>query len=930
MKDISTKSHIIIKGARVHNLKNIDVAIQRNKMTVITGVSGSGKSSLAFDTLYAEGQRRYVESLSSYARLFLGRLDKPDVDQIKGISPAIAIEQKVNSTNPRSTVGTSTEIYDYLKLLYARIGKTISPFTGNQIKKDQPEEIIDIISQYSKETKALIISPLIIPNGRSLDTQLKLIKEQGFNKLFIENEVVSLNDTSNLKIKFPDDIWLIIDRINCSLTEQNQTRVLESTVTAFSEGNGVCAAIIYNELKEKHVLNNSFEENGIQYSEPSLDFFSFNNPLGACPTCEGYGKVMGIDEDLVIPNKQLSIYENGIVCWRGEKMSKWKDDLIHTANEFNFPIHQPINKLSEKEYNLLWNGNKHFNGINNFFQYIESKSYKIQYRVMLSRYRGKTTCTDCNGSRLRKDAQHVKVDNKSITEICNYSILEAQHFFNSLKLNKHDSTIAKRIIIELNSRLEYLNNVGLGYLSLNRLSNSLSGGESQRINLATSLGSSLIGSMYILDEPSIGLHPRDTHRLISVLQKLKEIGNSVIIVEHEEEIMRSADEIIDIGPFAGSNGGEIIFQGDNNDLIHSKESLTAKYLTKKLQIETPEFRRNWKDFILIEGAHKNNLKNVNIKIPLNIMTVVTGVSGSGKSSLINGVLFQFLKKYLESGIKKYDKCYNIDGDLQLIEQIEFINQNPIGKSSRSNPVTYLKAFDEIRSLYSLQHLSKINGFKSKHFSFNVEGGRCDDCEGEGTLKIGMQFMADVLLTCESCNGKRYKEEVLEVKYKEKNISELLEMTVDESLLFFNNLEDKLVAKIHEKIKPLQEVGLGYVKLGQSSSTLSGGESQRIKMASFLGLKSNSKKTLFIFDEPTTGLHFHDIKTLLKALNALIEKGNHVIIIEHNSEIIKSSDWVIDIGPEGGDEGGSIVFEGTPENLIKCKASYTGKFLKNKL
>ncbi len=928
MKGISTKSHIIIKGARVHNLKNIDVAIKRNKITVITGVSGSGKSSLAFDTLYAEGQRRYVESLSAYARLFLGRLDKPDVDQIKGISPAIAIEQKVNTTNPRSTVGTSTEIYDYLKLLYARIGKTISPITGNQIKKDQPEEILEIINQYSKETKALIICPLIIPNGRNLETQLKITKEQGFNKLYIDNEIVSIEDSSKLKTK--SDIWLIIDRITCSSTEQNQTRVLESTVNAFSEGNGICAAIIFNKKKEKHILNNSFEENGIQYTEPTLDFFSFNNPLGACPTCEGYGKVMGIDEDLVIPNKHLSIYENGVVCWRGEKMSKWKDDLIKTANEFNFPIHQPINKLTKEQYSLLWNGNNHFGGINSFFNYIESKSYKIQYRVMLARYRGKTICNDCKGTRLRKDAQHVKVYNKSITEICDYSILEAQSFFESLVLNKHDATIAKRIIIELKNRLEYLNNVGLGYLSLNRLSNSLSGGESQRINLATSLGSSLIGSMYILDEPSIGLHPRDTHRLISVLKKLNSIGNSVIIVEHEEEIMRSADEIIDIGPFAGSNGGEIIFQGNNNDLINSKESLTAKYLTKKLQIETPKFRRKWKNFLQIEGANKNNLKNVDVKIPLEIMTVVTGVSGSGKSSIINGVLFSFLKKYIESGLRKYDKCINIDGDLQLVDQVEFINQNPIGKSSRSNPVTYLKAFDEIRALFSTQQLSKINGFKSKHFSFNVEGGRCDECEGEGTLKIGMQFMADVLLTCESCNGKRYKEEVLEVKYNEKNISDVLDMTVDDSLLFFNNLEDKIVAKIHERIKPLQEVGLGYVKLGQSSSTLSGGESQRIKMASFLGLKNNSKKTLFIFDEPTTGLHFHDIKTLLKALNALIEKGNHVIIIEHNAEIIKSADWIIDIGPEGGEKGGNIVFEGTPEKLISCKASYTGQFLKNKL
>ena len=930
MKNINSKSHIIIKGARVHNLKNIDVAIQRNKMTVITGVSGSGKSSLAFDTLYAEGQRRYVESLSAYARLFLGRLDKPDVDQIKGISPAIAIEQKVNTTNPRSTVGTSTEIYDFLKLLFARIGKTISPISGKQVKKDNPEDLLKTIKKYPPQTKLIITCPIVIPTGRKLSTQLKLIKDQGYNKLFIANEIVAIDNLKITSTLNDQELFLVVDRLSCATNKENISRIMESAVTAFSEGNGKCEIIIFNDKLEKHTFNNKFEENGIIFEEPSIDFFSFNNPIGACPTCEGYGSVMGIDPNLVIPNTQLSVYENGVVCWRGEKMSKWKDDLINSAHKFDFPIHQPINELSAKNHELLWEGNEHFNGINSFFSYIESKSYKIQYRVMLARYRGKTTCPDCKGTRLRKDAQHVKVGSKSITDIVSLSIKESQEFFKALTFDKHDLTIAKRIITEIKSRLDYLNNVGLGYLSLSRLSNSLSGGESQRINLATSLGSSLIGSMYILDEPSIGLHPRDTQRLITVLKKLQHIGNSVIIVEHEEEIMRAADEIIDIGPYAGTNGGEIIFQGSNEQLDKSKESLTAKYLTKAEKIEIPDNRRKWKDFIFIEGAQHHNLKNIDVKIPLNIMTVVTGVSGSGKSSLISGVFYSFIKSFMDNRIQKPTNCLNISGDLQLIDQVEFINQNPIGKSSRSNPVTYIKAFDEIRALFAEQQLSKINGYKSKHFSFNVDGGRCDECEGEGTLKIGMQFMADVLLTCESCNGKRYKEEILEVRHKEKSISDILEMTVDEALEFFENSENKLAVKIHEKIQSLHDVGLGYVKLGQPSSTLSGGESQRIKMASFLGLRGNAKKTLFIFDEPTTGLHFHDIKTLLKAFNALIDKGNHVVIIEHNAEIIKSADWVIDIGPEGGEQGGNIIFQGTPEELINCKSSYTGAFLKDKL
>ena len=930
MGEISTESHIIIKGARVHNLKNIDLAIQRNKLTVVTGVSGSGKSSLAFDTLYAEGQRRYVESLSAYARLFLGRLDKPDVDQIKGISPAIAIEQKVNTSNPRSTVGTSTEIYDYLKLLYARIGKTISPFTGKEIKKDNPEDSLSILSKYPEETKALITCPFTIPKGRSNKEQLKIYKDQGFNKLYINGKIISIEDPSLEEKNALKNTFLIIDRITCSMSKENESRIIESSTAAFNEGNGICQLVVFEKKISNYLLTNKFEENGVTYEEPSVDFFSFNNPIGACPTCEGYGKVMGIDENLVIPNQNLSIYENAIACWRGEKMSKWKNDLIGNVQDNELPIHQPINQLTKDQYNLLWNGNENFHGLHSFFNYLERKNYKIQYRVMLSRYRGKTICKSCNGTRLRKDAQHVKIGNSSITDICSLSIEEAQVFFNTLTLNEYESKIASRILIEISNRLEYLNNVGLGYLSLSRLSNSLSGGESQRINLATSLGSSLIGSMYILDEPSIGLHPRDTNRLIKVLKKLKDIGNSVIIVEHEEEIMRCADEIIDIGPFAGHKGGEIIFQGTNNELKKSTQSLTAQYLTKKIKIEVPKNRRKWKDFLFIDSASANNLKSISVKIPLNIMTVITGVSGSGKSSLINDVLYNFLKRYLDTQIKKPVNCTDINGDIHLVDQIEFINQNPIGKSSRSNPVTYLKAFDEIRALFANQQLSKINGFKSKHFSFNVPGGRCEDCEGEGTIKIGMQFMADVLLTCESCGGKRYKQEVLDVKYKEKNIAEILNMTVNESIAFFSNKEDKFESKIHDKIKPLQDVGLGYLQLGQSSSTLSGGESQRIKMASFLGLKNTTKKTLFIFDEPTTGLHFHDIKTLLKALNALVDKGNHVVIIEHNSEIIKSADWVIDIGPEGGKKGGEIVFEGNPENLIQCKKSYTGEYLKNKL
>ncbi len=929
MDKISPETHIIIKGARVHNLKNIDVAILRNKITVITGVSGSGKSSLAFDTLFNEGQRRYVESLSSYARLFLGKLDKPDVDNIKGISPAIAIEQKVKTNNPRSTVGTSTEIYDYLKLLFARTGTTISPISGKKIKKDQTKDILNLVHKQDEKTKALILSPLITPRGRTLKNHLQIIKDQGFDRLFYKEKLHLIDSLYNEEIN-EENLHLVIDRIACNKNNENSSRINESTETAFMEGNGECSVYLYSEINQWHHFNNRFEENGILFEEPSLDFFSFNNPLGACPTCEGFGKIMGIDKDLVIPNPTLSVYENGIACWRGEKMKKWKDELILHAQKFNFPIHKPIKDLTKTQQELIWNGNEYFKGLNAFFTYLEKKNYKIQYRVMMARYRGKTNCPDCNGNKLRKDANYVKINNTSISDISNMSIDKAIHFFDALKFSKNKMIIAKRILLEIKSRLNYLSDVGLGYLTLNRLSNTLSGGESQRINLATSLGSSLIGSMYILDEPSIGLHPRDTNRLIKILEKLRNIGNTVIIVEHEEEIMRSADEIIDIGPMAGTNGGEIVFQGKNIYKNSSENSLTAQYLSNKMQIPIPEKRRKWNNYIFLESVSQNNLKEIDLKIPLNVMTVITGVSGSGKSSLVNDVLFNFLKKHLEISSAKPINCKSISGDLQLINHVEYINQNPIGKSSRSNPVTYIKAFDEIRNLFANQHTSKINGYKPKHFSFNVDGGRCDECEGEGALKIEMQFMSNVMLTCESCNGKRYKDDILEVLYKEKSISDILKMTIDEALVFFNDPNDKLENKIKEKITPLQDVGLGYVQLGQSSSTLSGGESQRIKLASFLGKKNDHTKTLFIFDEPTIGLHFHDIKKLLLALNALIEKGNHIIIIEHNTEIIKSADWVIDLGPEGGDEGGQVIFEGTPEDLISNKKSYTGKYLAEKI
>ncbi|MCB9198784.1 MAG: excinuclease ABC subunit UvrA [Flavobacteriales bacterium] len=928
-KEVTYKTHIIVNGARVHNLKNVDVAFPRNKMTVVTGMSGSGKSSLAFDTLYAEGQRRYVESLSAYARQFLGRLEKPDVDSIKGISPAIAIEQKVNSSNPRSTVGTSTEIYDFLKLMFARIGKTISPISGKEVKKDNTTTVLEYLQSFDDDLKGLIIAPIKTPKGRENDKQLQLFIDQGYSRIFEDGDIKDIKDfdASSLKSKV---IHLVVDRIKTSKEESNLSRIAESIETAFLESDGQCEVVIFKGKDViHHGFSNQFELDGIRFEEPTLDFFAFNNPVGACPTCEGFGKVMGIDKDLVIPNKNLSIYEDAIVCWRGETMGLWKNEIVMNADKFDFPIHRPYIELSVEQKELLWTGNKYFSGLNAFFKYLETQTYKIQYRVMLSRYRGRTECPDCNGSKLRKDAHYVKIGGKSIAEVSAMSIDECKDFFAQLTFTKNEELVAKRIITEVRSRLDYLSDVGLGYLTLNRLSNTLSGGESQRINLATSIGSSLVGSMYILDEPSIGLHPRDTHRLLKVLKALRDLGNTVIIVEHEEEVMRAADEIIDMGPYAGTHGGEVVFHGTHDELISQQKSLTAKYLTGREKIETPAKRRNWKNNFFVQGARENNLKNISVKFPLEILTVITGVSGSGKSTLVKQILYPALKKNYGGTSLKTGECDNLSGDFGKVEEVEFVDQNPIGKSSRSNPVTYVKAFDDIRDLYATQQLSVVNGFKPKHFSFNVEGGRCDACEGEGEIKVSMQFMADVVLTCEQCNGKKFKDEVLEVKFQEKSIYDILNMTVDDAIEFFGSQNDKACKKIIEKIIPLQEVGLGYVQLGQSSNTLSGGEAQRIKLASFLSKKNSQKKTLFIFDEPTTGLHFHDIKKLLKALNALIDIGHSVIVIEHNAEVIKSADWVIDLGPEGGNEGGNIVFEGTPEDLINCKESYTGKFLKGK-
>jgi excinuclease ABC subunit A len=940
-KDISVlspKEFIIIKGARMHNLKNVDVAIPRNKFVVITGLSGSGKSSLAFDTLYAEGQRRYVESLSAYARQFLGRLEKPQVDYIKGISPAIAIEQKVISRNPRSTVGTITEIYDYFKLLFARAGKTYSPVTGKIVKRNNVTDVVEFVLGLKNESKCLILSKIQVPKGRTLAQSLDLLSQQGFSRIILNGEIAKIADTPIKKIKSTDEVFLLIDRLVVNSADEDfSSRVADSVQTSFYEGKGECHVWSFGEAQddkavyEKHFFSNLFEADGITFEEPDINFFTFNNPIGACKTCEGFGSIIGIDPDLVIPNKSLSVYDSAVACWNGETMSMYKKELIKNAHKFNFPVHKPIAELTKTQYALLWNGNEHFDGINAFFKMLEKESYKIQYRVMLARYRGKTSCPDCLGTRLRKDANYVKVAGKNITELVLMPVSDLLPFFKSVELNEHDTKVAKRLLVEITNRLQYLMDVGLGYLTLNRVANTLSGGESQRINLATSLGSSLVGSLYILDEPSIGLHPRDTERLIKVLKSLQKQGNTVIIVEHDEDIMLAADELIDIGPEAGSLGGHLVFQGTHKELLKDSESFTAKYLTDKLRIETPKRRRQWKEFLEVKNVSDNNLKNVTVKFPLNTLCCVTGVSGSGKSTLIKKALIPIMQRYIEGYYESVDHKHLIGGSLKQIKQLEYVDQNPIGKSSRSNPVTYIKAYDEIRNLFSDQGLAKQRGFKPSHFSFNVDGGRCEVCEGEGQITVEMQFMADIQLPCDACGSKRFKSEILEILYKGKSISDVLSMTVSDAVLFFSqDKDDRTAKKIIEKLKALEEVGLGYVQLGQSSSTLSGGEAQRIKLASFLIQINNTSPTLFVFDEPTTGLHFHDVAKLLKSFNALLDKGHSIVVIEHNLEVIKCADWIIDLGPEGGETGGHVVFEGTPEELIKSKESQTARYLKDKI
>ena len=933
IENLDPKTHIIIKGARVHNLKNVDVAIPRNQFVVITGLSGSGKSSLAFDTLFAEGQRMYVESLNSYARQFLGRMEKPAVDYIKGVSPAIAIEQKVNTKNPRSTVGTSTEIYDYLKLLFARIGKTYSPTSGKEVKKDSVSTIVDWVGTHAQK-KVLILAPLISQTERTLKDECQLLIQKGYTRLKFEAEIIDLEelveDANQLKSlsKKPTEIAILVDRL-ISQPDDEETifRLGDSVQTAYFEGEGVCWIEIDGEKRK--IFSNKFELDGIAFEEPSLNLFSFNNPYGACKNCEGYGKVLGLDPDLVIPDHDLSVYEGAIAPWRSERMSEWLHPLLRNGIHFDFPIHRPYKDLSDSEKKLLWKGNKYFSGLSQFFEHLEKETYKIQYRVMLSRYRGKTTCPECQGSRLRGDAAYVKIHNTSIIDLVLWPISKVKAFFDSLDLSIHDQSIAKRILIEINNRLDYMNRVGLGYLTLNRLSSTLSGGEFQRIKLATSLGSALVGSMYILDEPSIGLHPRDTERLISVLDMLKKMGNTVIVVEHEEEIMRAADQIIDIGPEAGRHGGQLIFQGNLEDALADKltDSHTLRFLNGADQIDVPAIRRKALAHIEITGAQENNLKNLDVKIPLGIMTVVTGVSGSGKSTLIRKILYPALLRNLQLGTEEIGRFKEIKGSLQKIAGVEMVDQQPIGKSSRSNPITYIKAYDAIRLLYSELPMAKSRGYKPAHFSFNVEGGRCETCQGEGEITIEMQFMADIKLTCESCAGRRFKQEILEVTFQDKNIAEILDMTVEESIPFFS---EKL-PRIAEKIDPLFQVGLGYIKLGQSSNSLSGGEAQRVKLASFLGKgNSNKGKTLFIFDEPTTGLHFHDIKKLLKALNDLVEQGDTVVIIEHNMEVIKCADHIIDLGPEGGEQGGHLSFEGSPEEMIHLKNNPTAFYLSQKI
>jgi len=912
---------ILIKGAKLHNLKDITVGIPRNQLVVITGLSGSGKSSLAFDTLYAEGQRRYVESLSSYARQFLGRLDKPKVDNIIGIAPAIAIEQKVNTSNPRSTVGTSTEIYDYLKLLFARIGKTYSPISGNEVKKHTVTDVVETALAYPNGTKLLLLAPISIPKDRTVEQVLKLLLQQGYARILHQGEVIRLEE-DNLPKKL-GKFQLVVDRIVVQHNEDFQHRLADAVETAFFEGKGECMLQEVESEVLKH-FSNRFEMDGITFLEPNVHLFSFNNPYGACPECDGYGDTIGLDEDLIVPNTGLSVYENAIYPWRGETMSWFRDQLVNNAYKFDFPIHKPWYELSAEQRQLVWDGNKYFTGLTDFFKELEEKSYKIQNRVLLARYRGKTRCHSCHGRRLRKEANYVKIQGKSISDLVEISIEKLQAFFRELTLSPYEQEVAKRLLIEINSRLQFLSDVGLGYLTLNRKSNTLSGGESQRINLATSLGSSLVGSMYILDEPSIGLHPRDTHRLIKVLKSLRDLGNTVIVVEHDADIMKAADYIIDIGPEAGTHGGEVVAAGTYEQLLKA-DTLTGKYLSGRLSIEPPKKRRTSPHYISLIGCRENNLKNIDVSFPLDMLTVVTGVSGSGKSTLIKKLLYPAMQKELNASNEKIGQFTRIEGKYKQLQSVEFVDQNPIGKSSRSNPITYLKVYDDIRNLYANQKLAKMRNFSAKHFSFNVDGGRCEVCKGEGEVTIEMQFMADVHLTCEACGGKRFKKEVLEITYEGKNIDDLLNTTIDDAVAFFAAHKQ---TKIAEKLKPLQDVGLGYVTLGQSSSTLSGGEAQRIKLASFLSKSESKEKVLFIFDEPTTGLHFHDIRKLLDSLQALIEKGHSVIVIEHNLEMIKCADYIIDLGLEGGEKGGSIIAKGTPEEIAKCKESYTGIALAN--
>ena len=926
-----TSTDIIIKGARVNNLKNVDVRIPRNKFVVITGLSGSGKSSLAFDTLYAEGQRRYVESLSSYARQFLGRMSKPDCDFIKGLPPAIAIEQKVNTRNSRSTVGTSTELYDYLRMLFSRVGKTYSPISGELVKKHTSEDVLNYIHSFPVGTRIAILTEIVLPEGRTFDEQLDVLIKGGYSRLEKDGRFFQIADVKANVPADADSYRLLIDRVAVTNNKEDDMRILDSLQTAFYEGREECVIKVWNAdgSVAEQIFSKRFEADGIQFQEPSDLMFNFNNPIGACPECEGFGKVVGIDENLVVPNKTLSVYEDAVMCWRGQVMSEWKRKFIHAASTVNFPIHREYYRLTQEQKDLLWHGFNGFPGIDGFFEWVKSKSYNIQYRVMLARYRGKTTCPVCGGSRLKPEASYVKVSGLTIHDLVAMPVRDLAEWFKHIQLDDSERIVAKRLLEEINNRLSYLNEVGLGYLTLDRLSSSLSGGESQRINLATSLGSTLVGSIYILDEPSIGLHSRDTARLINVLRMLQKAGNTVVVVEHDEEIIRAADYLIDVGPEAGRKGGNIVYQGEVASLVSADNSYTTKYLTGVLKIPVPTSRRKWSNYIWVKGAAENNLKGIDVKFPLGVMTVVTGVSGSGKSTLVDDILFRALARHFGENVDAPGTFASLEGDLNLISGVEMVDQNPIGKSSRSNPATYLKAFDEIRSLYAQQQLSKQMGYNMGYFSFNSGGGRCEECKGEGTITIEMQFMADITLTCDACHGKRFAQSALDVLYRGKTISDILEMTVNQAIEFFSEEQRFNEKKIVNRLKPRQDVGLGYIKLGQSSSTLSGGENQRVKLAYFMsGEKKNH--TMFIFDEPSTGLHFHDINTLMKSFNLLVQKGHTVVIIEHNMDIIKCADHIIDLGPEGGAEGGTLVVEGTPEQVVKCEASYTGKFLAEKL